>query len=458
MHSRLVVVGGGAAGMSAASAARRVDPAVEIVVLEAGGYAAYGLCGLPYYLAGLVSSADDLLAYPPSFFREQRRIDLRLNARVTQLDPERQTVGYARDGRERRLGYHRLIVTAGGMPVRPPIPGLDDERVFTVRTLEDAISLRSLLDAGRIGQVLVVGAGYIGLEMAEALAARGSAVTVVEALAQVMPNLDPPVAALVEAEVRRRAVDLRLGVRLDELLRAGDRLVARIGGKRLSVDAVVLATGVRPASSVAAAAGAATDPAGALLVDESMRTSLPDVFAAGDCVATHHRVLGRPAFVPLGPAANKTGRVAGTVAAGGVASFPGIVGTAVVKVFDLAVARTGLTLTEALDEGLPAVATDAVGKSRAKYYPGTSPVHVRLVHTLDGRLLGAQLVGAGEGVAKRIDPIAVALQAGFDIGDLVAADLSYAPPYAPVYEPVLLPAQAAFAANAIASQPDSLAV
>jgi NADPH-dependent 2,4-dienoyl-CoA reductase/sulfur reductase-like enzyme len=438
--------------MSAASAARRADPAVDIVVLEAGGYAAYSLCGIPYYLAGQVDSADDLLAYPPSFFREQRRIDLRLNARATQLDPERKTVTYLRDGRLRRLGYHRLIVTAGGVPTRPPVPGLDDERVFTVRALEDAISLRSLLDAGRIGRVLIVGAGYIGLEMAEALASRGGAVTIVEALAQVMPNLDPPVAALVEDEVRRSGVDLRLGVRLEELRRKGDRLVARIGGKRLPVDAVVLATGVRAESSVAAEAGAATDPAGALVVDESMRTSLPDVYAAGDCVAPHHLVLGRPAFVPLGPAANKTGRVAGTVAAGGTACFRGIVGTAVVKVFDLAVARTGLTLTEALAEGLPAVATDAVGKSRARYYPGSSPVHVRLVHSLDGPLLGAQLVGAGEGVAKRIDPIAVALQARFTVGDLVAADLSYAPPYAPVYEPVLLAAQAA---GATASWPNS---
>ncbi|MGH3520262.1 MAG: FAD-dependent oxidoreductase [Haloechinothrix sp.] len=445
MNSRLVILGGGAAGMSAASAARRVDPGVEIVVLEAGGYAAYGLCGLPYYIAGQVQRADDLLAYPPSFFREQRRIDLRLNARATHLDPQRKIVGYLHDGRERRLGYHRLIVTAGGAPVRPPIPGLDDERVFTVRTLEDAIGMRSLLDAGRIGRALIVGAGYIGLEMAEALAARGSAVTVVEALPQAMPNLDHPIAALVEDEVRRHGVDLRLGVRLQAVRRVGDQLSVLAGGEELSVDAVVLGTGVRAESTVAASAGAATDPTGALLVDDRMRTSLPDVYAAGDCIAPHHLVLGKPAFVPLGPAANKTGRVAGTVAAGSDAWFRGIVGTAVVKVFDLAVARTGLTLAEALAEGLPAVATDAVGKSRAKYYPGTCPVNVRLVHTTGGLLLGAQVLGVGEGVAKRIDPIAIALQAGFDVADLLAADLSYAPPYAPVYEPVLLAAQAAAA-------------
>lgn len=452
MHSRLVVIGAGAAGMSAASAARRVDPALEIVVLEAGGYAAYGLCGIPYYLAGSVPTAEELLAYPPGFFRERRRLDLRLRTRAVRIDPERRVVTVRHDGQERRLGYGALVVTTGGAPVRPPIPGLNDDRVFTVRTLEDAVTLRSLLDAGRLGHVLVVGAGYIGLEMAEALIARGSAVTVVEALPQAMPNLDPPLAALVEREVRAHGVDLRMGTRLDEVSRVGDQLVARIGAERVAVDAVVLATGVAAASTPAAEAGADTIAGGALLVDDRMRTSLPGVFAAGDCIAPYHRVLGRPAFVPLGPAANKTGRVAGTVAAGGTATFGGVVGTAVVKVFDLAVARTGLTLAEALAEGLPAVATDAVGKSRAKYYPGSSPVHVRLVHTRDGRLLGAQIVGEGDGVAKRIDPVAVALQAGFSVADLLAADLSYAPPYAPVYEPVLLAAQAA---EALATQPYS---
>jgi NADPH-dependent 2,4-dienoyl-CoA reductase/sulfur reductase-like enzyme len=187
------------------------------------------------------------------------------------------------------------------------------------------------------------------------------------------------------------------------------------------------------------------------LVDAGMRTSLAGVFAAGDCVAAHHLVLGRPSFVPLAPAANKMGRVAGTVAAGGQARFPGVVGTAVVKVHDLAVARTGLTLAEALAEGLPALATDGVGRSRAKYYPGSGPVHVRLVHGMDGRLYGAQMVGPGDGVAKRVDTVAVALQAGMTVDDLLAADLSYAPPYAPVYEPVLLAAQAAAVAPADAA-------
>jgi NADPH-dependent 2,4-dienoyl-CoA reductase/sulfur reductase-like enzyme len=453
MSQRLVVVGGGAAGMSAASAARRVDPALEITVLEAGGYSAYGMCGLPYFLSGTVARADELVAYPPAFFREKRRIDLRLRTQATRLEPDRHVIHYREDGHEHRLGYHRLIVAAGGSPSLPPIPGLDNDRVFTVRTLEDAISLRSLLDAGHIGRALVIGAGYIGLEMAEALVDRGVVVTVAEALPRVMPNLDPPIATLVEQEVRRHGVDLRLCARVDGIRSTDDGLDALIDGQVVPVDAVVVAAGVRPAASIAATAGAITGPGGALLVDDSMRTSLPDVLAAGDCIAPYHQVLGRPAFVPLGPAANKTGRVAGTVAVGGDARFPGIVGTAVVKVFDLAVARTGLTLGEAEAEGLSAVATDALGRSRAKYYPGAGPVSVRLVHDNGGRLLGAQLVGSGEGVAKRIDVVAVALQAGFGIEDLLALDLSYAPPYAPVYEPILLAAQAATAGARAAAVP-----
>jgi NADPH-dependent 2,4-dienoyl-CoA reductase/sulfur reductase-like enzyme len=442
MHDRLVIVGGGAAGMSAASAARRVDPDLEVVVLEASGYAAYGMCGIPYYLAGLVERAEDLLAYPPAYFRERRGIDLRLNAEATALDPVARVVHYVSDGRSGRLSYDRLIVAAGGVPTVPPLPGVGDPQVFTVRTLEDAMALRGLLDAGRVGRALVVGAGYIGLEMAEALAARGVSVVVAEMLPRVMPNLDEPLAALVEEEVRRYGVDLRLGAGLSEVRRRGGTLEAVVDGEVLSVDLVVVAVGVRAAATVAAGAGAETGPGGALLVDDRMRTSLPDVYAAGDCIAPYHLVLGRPAFVPLGPSANKTGRVAGTVAAGGDATFRGIVGTAVVKVFDLGVGRTGLTLAEAEAAGLAATATDVVGKSRAKYYPGSAPLTVRLVHEEGGRLLGAQMVGS-DGVAKRIDVAATALQAGFDVDDLAALDLSYAPPYAPVYEPILLAAQSA---------------
>jgi len=428
--------------MSAASAARRVDAGLDIVVLEAGPDVAYGLCGLPYYLSGAVDRADELLAHPVEVFRDRRRIDLRTGAEVVSLDAGRHRLHYVHDGQERTLKYRQLVVAAGGAPVVPDLPGVDDDAVFTVRTLTEAVRLRSLLDAGRIGRALVVGGGYVGLEMAEALHARGVSVTLAESLPRVLPNLDEPLAALVEKELVAHGVDLRLSTGLQRVYRDADGLHAVVGGDIVSLDTVILAVGVRAAGGVAAAAGAKTGPGGALLVDDQMRTSLPDVYACGDAIAAHHRVLDRPAFVPLGPAANKTGRVAGTVAAGGQARFAGVVGTAVVKVFDLAVARTGLTLAEAEAEGLPAVATDVEGRSRAKYYPGSDTVTVRLVHRDDGRLLGAQMIGS-EGVAKRIDVVAAALQAGFFVADLVDLDLSYAPPYAPVYEPVLLAAQRA---------------
>lgn len=414
--------------MSAASAARRTNPGLDIVVLEATAHVAYGLCGLPYYLSGVVGSADDLFAYPMERFTQDRRIDVRTAAVATELDSTERRVAFRQSGRTHRLSYSSVVVTAGAAPIPLVVPAVAADRTFTVRTLNEAIALRRLLDAGMVRSALVVGAGYIGLEMAEALAARGCSVTVVERLGQVLPNLDPEPAAVVEEHVRQR-VDLRLGA---------DATSADLPG----FDLAVVSVGVRPVATLAGDAGAETGPAGALVVDAGMRTSLPGVWAAGDCVAPLHRVTGQPAYVPLGTTANKTGRVAGTVAAGGSARFDGIVGTAVVKVFDLEVARTGLTLAEGRAAGLPALATDVVHRSRAKYYPGGSALHVRLVHGRAGRLLGAQMVG-GEGAALRIDVLATALHAGMTVSELASLDLAYAPPYSPVYDPILFAAEAA---------------
>jgi CoA-dependent NAD(P)H sulfur oxidoreductase len=432
--ARLVVIGGGAAGMSAASAARRVAPGLDVVVCEAGGFAAYGMCGIPYFLGGIVPRAESLLAYPPGEFRDKRGIDLRLNTRVDAIDVSRRQVRVG----TRPLGYDALIVASGADPVRPPVAGLDRPGVFTIRSLDEAIELRRFLDGGKVRRAIVVGAGYIGLEAAEALVCAGVEVEVVEALPRVLPTVDEPIAELAREELERHA-RLRLGARLDAI---HEGLIAVVDGTETPTDLVVIAAGVRPAADLLIKAGARHLADRSIVVDAGMRTSLPDVFAAGDCVALPHLVLGRPAWVPLGPAANKTGRVAGTVAAGGAASFAGIVGTAVVKVFDLEVARTGLGLGEARAAGLAAVATDVVSRSRAKYYPGSSPLHVRLVHLPGGRLLGGQLAGR-EGAAKRIDVLATALHAGLTLADLAALDLSYAPPFAPVYDPILIAASKA---------------
>ncbi|ABL79424.1 MULTISPECIES: FAD-dependent oxidoreductase [unclassified Nocardioides] len=446
MRRRLVVVGAGAAGMSAASAARRVDNHLEVVVLEAGNHAAYGLCGLPYFLSHVVADVDSLRAYPPTYFRDQRDIDLRFGAEVVRIDAERQVVHHRTAGRTGLLHYDKLILTAGATAFLPAVPGLDDDHVFTVRDVAESVRLRGLLDAGHVGHATVVGGGYIGLEVAESLAERGISVTLVEALPRLMANLDPELSQRVQDEVEQHVV-VRLNSALSSLVRTDRGLTLRLAdGSAIETDVVIVATGVRPASTLGSSIGANTGPGGALLVDEHMRTSVPNVYAAGDCIAPNHIATGRPAFIPLGPTANKTGRVAGTVAAGGSACFAGIAGTAIVKVFGIGVGRTGLTLVEALSEGFDAQATDAVGRSRAKYFPGSAQVDVRLVHTGDGRLLGAQFVGQGDDVAKRVDVTAVALHAGLGVEDLADLDLSYAPPFAPVYEPVLLAANAAVAA------------
>lgn len=446
--ARLVVIGGGAAGMSAASAARRADPSLEVVVCEAGGFAAYGMCGIPYYLSGIVTEATDLLAYRPTVFREKRGIDLRLHTRVTRVDPATHRAEVTAADGARWLSYDALVVATGANPVRPPVPFPDRHpRVFTIRSLDEAVELRRLLAGGTVRRAVVVGAGYVGLETAEALVTAGAEVEIVEAAPEVLGVVDGPIAALARAEVERHA-RLRLDTRLESVLDDAGTLAVLAGGVRAPADLVVIATGVRPAARLLAEAGAACLADGSVCVDSQMRTSLPDVFAAGDAVALPHLVLDRPAWLPLGPAANKTGRVAGTVAAGGRAAFAGVVGTAVVKVFDLEVARTGLGLAQARAAGLDAVATDVTSRSRAKYYPGSVPLHVRLVHDVGGRLLGGQLAGA-EGAAKRVDVLATALHAGFGVTDLAALDLSYAPPFAPVYDPVLAVANQAISGLAV---------
>ena len=427
--------------MSAASAARRVAPQLDVVVCEAGPFAAYGMCGIPYFLGGTVERAESLLAYPPEEFRDKRGIDLRLGTRVARIDPAARQVFLSGEGGSGPLGYDKLIVASGAGPVRPPVPGLDHDRVCTVRSLAEAIVLRRLLDSGVARHAIVVGAGYIGLEMAEALVSAGLDVDVAEALPGVLGTVDQPVADLVEAELARH-VRLRLGVRLDAVRGRPGGVTAVLDGAAVQTDLVIIATGVRPCADLLIKAGAEHLPDRSVVVDAGMRTSLPGIFAAGDCVALPHLVLGRPAWVPLGPAANKTGRVAGTVAAGRAASFRGVVGTAAVKVFGLEVARTGLGLAEATAAGFAAEATDVTSRSRAKYYPGSSPLHVRLVHEPGGRLLGGQLAGR-EGAAKRIDVLATALYAGLTVADLAALDLSYAPPFAPVYDPVIAAAQQA---------------
>jgi NADPH-dependent 2,4-dienoyl-CoA reductase/sulfur reductase-like enzyme len=421
--------------MSAASAARRTDGRLEITVLESGPFPSYGVCGIPYYLSGVVPDAQSLVSYPAEEFRERRRIDLRLESPVASIDLKGRRL--TTESGE-RLDFDGLVLALGARPIVPRVPGVGHPRVVTVRRLDDAIALRASL--GDVRHAVVVGAGYVGLEMAESLCESGIRVTVIDRLPRVMSTLDLEIAEIVEQEVRRNA-ELILSSPLMAVHARGDGLTVETAERSLDTDLVVLALGVQPQTGLVSGQAEMTS-AGALLVDSKMSTSVEGVFAAGDCVALQHRVLKAPAYVPLGPAANKTGRVAGTVAAGGLASFGGIVGTAVAKVFGLTVAHTGLTLADAKAAGMKAMATDVTAKSRAKYYPGAEPLRVRLVHTAVGQVLGAQIVGR-DGAAQRIDIIAAALHGGMTIDDVASLDLAYAPPYSPVYDPITQAAAAA---------------
>lgn len=444
MSTRVVIVGGVAAGMSAAAKARRMDPRLEIVVYERSGYVSYGSCGFPYAIKGEIARVEDVVVRTPEQFARQG-ITALVGHEVLAIDPRAGTL-QVRDrhsGAEFSDHWDELVLTTGGVASRPPLPGAELPGVFTLRTVEDALAIRGWIEERRPTRGAIIGGGYIGLEMAEALAAHGIALTLVERLPQVLPNLDPELAAHVQAELTRQSVDVRLDQPVEGL--AGDERVREVaaGGQRIPAEIVILAMGVRPGVELARAAGITLGPTGAVAVDDHQRTNLAHVWAAGDVAEAHHRVTGKPAWVPLGTTANKQGRVAGENLAGGDARFAGIVGTAVVKVFDLEAASSGLSEARARAEGYDVQTVSATANSRAHYMPGHQPIHVKLVYEAGSRrLLGGQLVGR-EGVAKRVDTIAAALHQGWTVDELAELDLSYAPPFAPVWDPILVAANLA---------------
>ncbi len=444
MSTRVVIVGGVAAGMSAAAKARRMDPSLEIVVYERSGYVSYGSCGFPYAIKGEIARVEDVVVRTPEQFAKQG-ITALVGHEVLAIDPAAGTVRVRdrRSGAEVSDRWDELVLTTGGVASRPPLPGAELPGVFTLRTVEDALAIRSWIEERRPSRGAIIGGGYIGLEMAEALAAHGIALTLVERLPQVLPNLDPELANHVQTELTRQGVDVRLDQPVEGL--TGDERVREVaaGGQRTPAEIVILAMGVRPGVELARAAGIALGPTGAVAVDDHQRTNLAHVWAAGDVAEAHHRVTGKPAWVPLGTTANKQGRVAGENLAGGDARFAGIVGTAVVKVFDMEAASSGLSEARARAEGYSVQTVSATANSRAHYMPGHQPIHVKLVYEADSRrLLGGQLVGR-EGVAKRVDTIAAALHQGWTVDELAELDLSYAPPFSPVWDPILVAANLA---------------
>jgi NADPH-dependent 2,4-dienoyl-CoA reductase/sulfur reductase-like enzyme len=437
----LAIVGGDAAGMSAASAARRRDPDLAVVAFERGPYTSYSACGIPYYLGGLFDDADRLVARSPDEHRA-RGIAVHTRTEVVGLDlATRELTVRGPDGAERREGFDQLVLATGAEAVAPPIPGA--ERVEPARTIDAAERLRA--EVGRDGAgAVVVGGGYIGLEMAEALVRRGVAVTLVEQAGQVMSTLDEDMAAHVQDAAEGEGIVVRLGATVQAV---GDDAVV-VDGETLAADHVVVATGVRPATALAGEAGLELGDSGALRVDDRQRCPGQDgVFAAGDCVESWHRILERPVNIQLGTHANKQGRIAGANATGADAAFPGVIGTAVSRICRYEVARTGLSEHEARVAGLDVVATTIKDRTRAAYFPGAGPIWIKLVCGRDGRLLGGQIVGT-EGAAKRIDVLAACVWTGLAVDELELMDLGYAPPYSGVYDPVLVAAHAAVRALA----------
>jgi len=435
---RIVIVGGDAAGMSAASKIRREQPERDILVLERTAFTSYSACGMPYFLGGMFDDYEQLVARSPETFREKYNIDVRTHHEVIAIDPDKQCVTI-RIGANKEIQepYDQLLIATGARPSCPKVPNADAEGIFGLSTLASGLRVHEFMSTMKPKSAVVVGGGYIGLEMAEALIRQGLGVSLVQRSPEVMGTLDPDMGKLISQALRDIGVTLYLEEQLEAFEEKDGSVTAVVTSRRtLPTDLVILGMGVKPNSELASNAGISLGAKGAIKVDSRMRTTNENIWAAGDCVATVHRITSQPIYIALGTVANKQGVVAGTNLSGGDARFPGVVGTAVSKICDIEVARTGLQEKELRNLDIHYATATIKGKTRAGYFPGAGPITVKMIaEKLSGRLLGAQIVGV-EGAAKRIDIVATALTAGMTVMDLIDLDLSYALPFSPVWDPV----------------------
>jgi len=454
MH--LVMIGGSDAGISAALRARELDPGSEVTVVVADAYPNFSICGIPYYLSGEVARWQNL-AHRTIGDLEAAGMGLRLDTTAHRIDVAgRKLLITTPGGASELLSYDKLIVGTGAVPVRPPIGGLDAlgaaDGVHLLHSMGDTFAVMRTLETAAPGSAVIVGAGYIGLEMADALTVRGLQVTQMEQLPEVLPTVDPQLGALVHAELAAHGVEVLTGTTVRQISRAAPGQARRLHVQATAADGtavtrtadmVLVVVGVRPETTLAAEAGAALGVKGAIEVDPGMRTGLPDVFAAGDCVITHHRLLGQT-YLPLGTTAHKQGRVAGENALGRDRQFAGSLGTQVVKIFDQAAARTGLRDHEAAPAGFDPVTVESVADDHKAYYPGSHKITMRVTgDRVTGRLLGMQLFGHQNAeIAKRIDIAATAIFHHMTVDGLSDLDLSYTPPLGSPWEAVQMGAQA----------------
>jgi NADPH-dependent 2,4-dienoyl-CoA reductase/sulfur reductase-like enzyme len=448
-NERLVVIGGCAAGMSAASKAKRMNKNLQVVALEKTPHVSYSACGIPYYVADLVREPRELIAITPEEFRERRGIEVLTRHEVVSIQPVKKVVTAVNleSGKEAAFDYDKLVIAVGGFPKKPQLPGIDAKNVFTLQTLQDGVHIRKYIDVQRPKRVAIIGGGYIAMEMTEAFRLRSLEVTVLQKRNQILSSFELEIAEKVAQELRRHAVKILTDAETTafELGENGkvENIVFGQNQEKLPVDLVLVSTGLAPNTRLAELAGVRSGNTGAVAVDFKMQTNVPNIYAAGDCVEVKHLVSGKPDYIPLGPTANKQGRVAGENIGGGTAMFKGVVGTTVFKTFNLEVAQTGLNVRQANASGFDSDSMSITENSRAGYYPGIKPITITVIwEKRSRRLLGAQMVGE-DGVSKRIDTFATALTNKMTLDEMAYLDLSYAPPFAPVWDPVLVAINAA---------------
>lgn len=435
---KIVVIGGVAAGMSAAARARRLDEHAEIVVLERSQYVSFANCGLPYHIGGVIQERDDLLLQTPQSLKASLNLDVRTGHEVTALDRAQKSVRIREltTGRDYAEAYDKLVLAPGALPLRPALPGLDHPKVFVLRNIADMDRIKAAVDGGA-QSVMVIGGGYIGVEMAENFRERGLAVDLVEMLDQIMPPLDPEMAWNLQQHIEQHGVKLHLGTAAAAFRDANGRVAAELkNGTTLIADFVLFSAGVRPDTALAKAAGLDLGPRGGIKVDAHQRTSDPDIYAAGDAIEVAHTALPEAWVIPLAGPANRQGRIAAENICGRATTYSSTQGTAIVKIFAMTGGGTGATEKQLKRANLPYRKIYIHPSGHASYYPGTAPMHIKLLFTPDtGKMLGAQVVGS-DGVDKRLDVFATALRAGMTIHGLQSLELAYAPPFGSAKDPV----------------------
>jgi len=443
---RFVVIGGDAAGMSAASRAKRNAPDLEVVVLEQTRDVSYSACGMPYAIGDGRRQLDELVVRRAEVFRQKQGIDLRTGHRVEAVVPQaKHVVGSTLEGRRFEIGFDKLLIATGASPRLPPIPGADLSGVMALKSLEDGRAIQALLAGKSVRRAVILGMGYIALEMCEALRARGLAVDMIKPGPVLLPWLHADLAAVVRQELEANQVRLHLGRKLQNIEPVeSNRLKVVSEGTELECELVLAATGVAPNSGLAEKAGLQLGPHRSIHVDKTLMTSCRDIYAAGDCADAVHVVTGRDVWIPLALRANRAGWAVADNVTGRPLELPGVAGTAVFKMFDLQVARTGLNVSEAREAGFDPVETVIQSRSRAHAHPGAGTLQVQMVgDRRTGKLLGAQMVGR-EGAAHRINAAVVALHTGMTVADFIQCDLAYAPPFGPVWDPLLTAANQLF--------------